>query len=576
MAELTLKDRLRRTALHAHGAHRTGLAGVLTMPLRRLVEPAPELEHLLIVPQDLRTADPSFWDEIGYGQFGLAGSVVVLNGRSPFEVDPVPSVAWAQELHGFGWLRNLSAIDVEGASATARRLALEWIDGFDDDRRGVAADPQVAARRLISWLSHANLLLEDADRSTYTAITGSLRRQFASLASVRKDAPMGYPRLLVDIALSFAVLSIAGFDRHARDVEANLNAELAWQILADGGHVTRNPAVLADLLLDLLPLSQCFTAREQPLPDQLQRALNVMVPMLHYLRLGDGMLARFNGAPGVSAAAVATVAAYDDNSRPPLIEARASGYARLRRGSTVILADVGSPPQLALSSSAHAGCLSFEMSAGAVPLFVNSGAPCLSGAEWGPAARATASHNTLTLADRSSARLIAHRKLEALLGSPPIRYPDRVDWRIEECEGETVLQASHDGYCRRHELVHTRTLRLDTDGLRLTGVDRLSGVQGQLRLRDDLPFAIHFHLMPGVRLELGETPREAVVTLPDGQLWRLSVRGATLCIEESSHFAGSPVPRPSMQIVLRGATFGETEVSWVVERLPEATETWND
>ena len=88
--------------------------------------PATPVDHLLIVPQDLRTADPSFWHEMEHGQFGLAGSIAVLRGRSPFEIEP-PSAAWARELHGFGWLRNLDAAGSDEARETGRKLALEWV-----------------------------------------------------------------------------------------------------------------------------------------------------------------------------------------------------------------------------------------------------------------------------------------------------------------------------------------------------------------------------------------------------------------------------------------------------------------
>ena len=40
-----------------------------------------------------------------------------------------------------------------------------------------------------------------------------------------------------------------------------LAEELARQILPDGGHVSRNPQMLIDLLLDLLPLRQAYAAR---------------------------------------------------------------------------------------------------------------------------------------------------------------------------------------------------------------------------------------------------------------------------------------------------------------------------
>ena len=568
MAELTLKDRLRKAAMTVdEPGRRSAMMSALAGPLRRWVGQATPVDHLLIVPQDLRTADPSFWHEIEHGQFGLAGSNAFLRGRSPLVIEP-PSAAWARELHGFGWLRNLDAAGSEAARETGRRLALEWIVRFGTDR-GVAAEPAVAARRLISWLSHANLLLEDADKESYGAVTASLGRQLAELTRSWRDASIGYPRLLALEALAFATLSLAGHDRQIKDIETNLAAELEWQVLDDGGHVSRNPAVLIELLLDLLPLSQCFTARDRTLPKQLGEALERMLPMLRHLRLGDGMVARFNGMGCAPAAGLATVLAYDDGSLAPLAEARPSGYARLERGDAVVVIDVGKPPMLALSADAQAGCLSFEMSAGKQLLFVNGGVPSAAAGDWSAVARATASHNTLTLAEKSSSRLIAHRKLEALMGAAPIRYPDRVDWQSEEVDGAAVLQASHDGYHRRHELIHSRRLRLSADGLRLEGRDRIDGLKTKVRLRTDLPFAIHFHLVPSARCGLGSAPNEATITLVDGQRWRFTAQGATLSIEDGAHFGESAGPRAAQQIVLRGATFGEAEVNWAAAHLTE-------
>ena len=49
-----------------------------------------------------------------------------------------------------------------------------------------------------------------------------------------------------------------------RNRRSCLAAELERQILPDGGHSSRNPSILVELLLDLLPLRQCFAARGQP------------------------------------------------------------------------------------------------------------------------------------------------------------------------------------------------------------------------------------------------------------------------------------------------------------------------
>ena len=55
--------------------------------------PGSAAEQLLLAPQELRTADPSFATEIYNGHFGLAGRLAELTAESPFEIVP-PSEGW--------------------------------------------------------------------------------------------------------------------------------------------------------------------------------------------------------------------------------------------------------------------------------------------------------------------------------------------------------------------------------------------------------------------------------------------------------------------------------------------------
>ncbi len=116
----------------------------------------------------------------------------------------------------------------------------------------------------------------------------------------------------------------------SRNREKLLAAELERQVLPDGGHLSRNPSVLVELLLDLLPLRQCFAARRQPSRPRpaLLAAIARMTAMLRHLRLGDGMLARFNGMGATERDVLATVLAYDE-SQAGTAGLRA-GYVRLR------------------------------------------------------------------------------------------------------------------------------------------------------------------------------------------------------------------------------------------------------
>jgi uncharacterized heparinase superfamily protein len=140
-----------------------------------------------------------------------------------------------------------------------------------------------------------------------------------------------------------------------------------------------------------------------------------------------------------------------------------------------------------------------------------------------------------------------------------------VDSSVEEANGDLVWRASHDGYFGRFGMIHRREIRLSASGSCIRGVDQLSGADTALRLKTDLPFAVHFHLHPEIDCELGDTPGTADIVTPEGQVWRFSASGAALSIEESTYFADSSGPRRTLQFVLRGTTFGETDVAWQIE-----------
>lgn len=563
MARLKLSERIRITHLAADRLRRGAISSVLNSPAFRWQFGASAAEQLLIVPQDLRTADPSFWDEVEIGEFGLAGTVAVINDFSPFDVTP-PNEAWARELHGFTWLRHMDAAGRAEARETARLLAAEWVIRHQGGG-GLAWEPAVTARRIVSWISHAGLLLEDSDPETYDILTESLGMQLVRLNASWRNTPNGYPRLLALSGLVLALLSISGHDLQLAEAEKSFMQELSRQMLPDGGHIGRNPEVLIEILLDLLPLHQCFAARSRPAPAELTTLMQKMLEMLKFMRLGDGMLARFNGVSVASPAGLATVLAYSENPGSLPKTAPTSRYVRIERGDTILIQDAGPPPPLEAAGEAHAGCLSFEMSSGTDLVLVNGGAPGPGNAEWRAAARATASHNTLTLGDKSSSKMIRHRTLEELVGAPPIRYPDTVLSRVEEHGGNFEVTTQHDGYMRRFGLVHQRTLSLSETGKRLLGVDRLDYSQGMMRLRKDVPFAIHFHAHPNSLCRRGEGPNVAVIELASGEMWRFTLEGAQLAIEDGTYYSDSAGPRRALQIVARGATFGETEVRWILE-----------
>jgi uncharacterized heparinase superfamily protein len=561
MSQLSLAERAEIARLLA-ARRRSGLRQALGGAMRRWRRGSMVPDEIVIVPQDLRTSDPSFAIEVAQGHFGLAGRSAYLATGSPFDLRP-PSDDWARELHGFAWLRHMRAAATPQAARTASVLVQDWMR-HSRGRSRLAWEPGVLGRRLISWILNAGMLLEDVDQPTYDRIASSIAQQRTRLAASWQESCEGLPRLVALTALTYCELCMPARAQREGDTAALLSEELQRQLLPDGGHLSRNPGVLVDLLLDLLPLRQCYVTLDLPAPAGLEAAMSRILPMLRFMRLGDGTLARFNGMGPPSSAALATVLAYDSPNYPRLATAAHSAYVRLEGGPLIVVADVGTPPSLELSAGAHAGCLSFELSVDAEAVFVNCGAPGPAEQERRPQARATASHNTLTLGDRSSSRLVRHPGLERMVGGIPIRDPRRVDVSRPVDESADILEASHDGYEAEFGLLHFRRLAVSRNRPVLEGCDRLGPASGTLRLRQDVPFAIRFHLHPRITCRTADAV-SATVELPGGEHWRLSVEGAELSIEPSIHLADRTGPAPSRQIVLRGATFGETEVRWRFE-----------
>ena len=558
----------------ARGLARRFTSRVTTHPIVNWPFSFRKADRLLIAPQDLRTTDATRASEIYAGRFVFAGKVVVCDSRSPFEVGP-PSGEWAAALLGFGWLRHLRAANSAITRANARALVDEWIT-VNSARDSVGWRPDVVARRVISWLSQAPLVLDDSDVRFYRRFLRSLTRQVRHLRHTVSDARDGVPRLQATIALTYAALCMANQQRHIRAVTKRLGDELQRQILPDGGHVSRNPGALIELLVDLLPLRTVFSARNIAPPQPLLNAIDRMMPMLRFFRHGDGNFALFNGMGPTQTDLLTTILAYDDARGTPLANAPHSGYQRLERAGTLLLIDTGQAPPMTVSQEAHAGCLSFELSARHSRIVVNCGLPVTGRESWRQVARATAAHSTATFNDTSSCRFIESSPVKRMLnGTPMIGGPHNISVEREEQSNGTVLRSSHDGYADIFNVIHERVLMLSADGQQLDGEDLFTPAKGQSMPAGRDQFALRFHLHPAVRANRLADGHSAMLLMPNKEVWTFSAYEDRVDVEESVYLAGPDGPRRTVQIVIYGRARKVGRVQWTfaANASPNATGT---
>jgi uncharacterized heparinase superfamily protein len=530
---------------------------------RRLLV-GPLADRITFQPYDAMPRRLEDADALLRGRFKFQGETVDAGGRSIFDY-AAPSREWAEALHGFAWLPPLSAAGGEAARTLATNLISQWLKRYARYSEP-AWLPHVLARRLIAIFAHGRFVLANSEVLWRSKVFVSLREQVRMLARIAGEAPEGLPRLETAAALAVSGACLSDNPRRLQAGLAHVEAELLSQVLPDGGHISRSPEQLVHAFRDVVMVMDALAATGQAVPHAIRSAHDRMAPMIRFFRHGDGGLALFNGGSECDARMIAALLARDEVHGQPFAYAPHSAFHRIAAGRTLVLLDCGGAPPGGYSVNAHAGCLSFELSAATQRVIVNCGTAALAGhIKWRSALRATAAHSTVTLADTSSATILRKGWIRHQLGPRLVHGPTQIETRRVESEKGWTVEATHDGYLRAFGIRHERQLTLSPQGLALTGTDRLLPQKDR---RDSMPFTVRFHVHPDVRVSISQSG-DIILKLANGEGWRFKASIAPT-IEESVYLGADSVRRTE-QLVLTGAVKDTpVEVSWFFEQIGTA------
>jgi uncharacterized heparinase superfamily protein len=235
--------------------------------------------------------------------------------------------------------------------------------------------------------------------------------------------------------------------------------------------------VLADLLAALFPAGR----RELPVSVHLAAAVRRMQSVAATLVHPDREIPLFNDS--VIGEAPRPAELVGPSTDPAGACLQSTGYALLRSGDGVLIADCGAPGPDDLPAHVHADALSFELSVGNQRVLVDGGVFDYTAGPLRDRLRGTASHNTVTVDGQDQSEVWG-----------VFRVGRRARVALLRCS-EVLLVTSHDGYARlgvRHER------RIDAvDGVGWRVLDTLAGrgshcAEARLRLHP----ALHWRAAP--------------------------------------------------------------------------------
>lgn len=517
---------------------------------------------LITVADDPFPGDPSRGRALLDGHISLRGERRAIDGLDAKL--PGASRAFADHVHGFAWLRDLSTVAPRAQGAPiAENIMRAWLATHGEAVSEPAWRPDLTGKRLLAWVAHAPLILSSTDLVYRSSVLHALARGARHVERIADKAPAGAPRIAAWAGVITAGLMIPGGDPRRVFGEAGMIRALGVSVTDDGGTVMRTPAGQLDALMTLVALRAVYAARRMEMPAQIEMAIGKLVPPLLGVAHGDRGLSSWQGGGPIAGDAIDAVIAASEIRTRPLRQARAWGYQRLANAGTLLIVDAAPPPIGQVVEGGCASTLAFEMSDGPARLVVNCGGARAANAQLPDALlqglRTTAAHSTLTLGDSNSTALHPDGTLGRGVGE--------VELARTETDTVSRIEVSHDGYVRRYGMVHRRQIALGADGRDVRGEDSLLATGRTRRRADALAFAIRFHLAPSVEVSPTADGQAALLRLPGNILWQFRCKGGSLAIEESLWIDGDGRPHPTEQLVVTGETPpGGTSVSWWFHR----------
>lgn len=502
------------------------------------------------LPDNLKSGNPDQIPALKKQSFSFAGRSYQ-SGDHPWSTaqdDP----AWQSWVHGFHWLNDLADSKDPEAIALARQYIQSWLD-LHGIWSPLAWRADVMGDRLVHWMAHAETLCASASEEFSRAFYTSLSIQASHLTRARFRDLTGYALLRALRGQLYVSLLISEFNKKTSRILARFEQVLDTQILADGGHISRCPTTLFQILRMLLEMMEVFNTLQVECPTYIRLNIDRIAPMVRTLRHSDGGFALFHGAQEGDPGEIEQVLDQTGNLGAPLSDARHTGFERIEAGRSVLLMDVAAPPDIHAHPFGHAAPLSLELSNANERILVNCGAVIGGDPGWQDALSATAAHNCLRVDDKNCF---------TVLHGGGIKPSDcDISYQRHEENGQVLIEAQHDAYKESFGLLHKRSVYLNKTGDDLRVEDHLIGMGGST-------YAIALHLHPDVHASLVQDGQAALLKTQKGAGWHLRVQGGKLDIRESIYIARPGQMRHTDQIVIQGPLRGEGVcVKWRLGRL---------
>ena len=458
-----------------------------------------------------------------------------------------------KNLNNFNWFFSL---DLKSSKKTIHKVITNWINNnFKYNRKSWNFD--LTAKRIIAWLSCHNLSYDDVNESYKKNFNMIIQKQANHLLNEIYKS-----KFIEDKLIGCASIILVGLcyqdEKNYLFHGINFLKKISKIALDNLGFPkSRNIKQLVLYLKYFILIREWFKESQTDIPEHINETIYHLGQGYAFFWSNTQSDFLFNGNN------ISENHHFDNylkrlgykfkNENQEL-----GGYIVLKNKKICITMDIGSTPNLDFTKDYQSGALSFEITSNGKKLITNCGYYPKKMSKLNQISKSSAAQSTLIIDDNSSCKFInidnfwkVKRGLKTSLKDSTF---EKNYWKIS---------ASHDGYQRKYNSIHSRQIEFFPEQMSFVGIDKII----KEKTNHNYKFDIRFHTEPGIKLMKTQDKKSIFIELDD-EGWKFTCDNYNINIDNGFYFGNKNLYTENQNIYISGISNNQTEeIKWKIEKI---------
>ena len=458
-----------------------------------------------------------------------------------------------KKLNNFFWFFSL---DLKSSKKDIQKIISDWIEkNFKYNAKSWEFD--VTSKRIIAWLSNHNLTIQESSEIYQIKLNQMIQKQTNHLMNEINNS-----KIINDKIIGCAAIILVGLcykdEKNYLSYGLNLLKRISNSSLDNNGFPkSRNIKQLVFYLKYFILIREWFNEAQVEVPEHINESI-------YYLGQGYAFLwQKINSDILMNGNNISNNSNFDQYLKRFGYKFKNEnnefgGYAILFNKKISIIMDIGNSPPSKFSTNYQSGALSFEINSNGKKLISNCGYYDGKNNKLVELSKSTATHSTLVVDDNTSCY---HKKLynkyfiiNGLRISKKNIVFEKNYWK---------LNAAHDGYYKKYNIIHERKIEYFPEQLKFKGTDLILNK----RINFNVKFDIRFHLEPDIKLMKTQDNKAILIELDD-EGWKFTCNNYEINIDNGLYFGNKNSYTQNQNIFISGITNSQNEnIIWQLSKI---------